>query len=464
MLAVPFCLALLYNEYAFVFGTGLLACEYIAKLALQVSKGQRYSSAAKTITRQGTFWIDLASVGAALGIYIAFRLIHPSRYAGNVADGASNLVAMLGTILKHIYSGTIFPRLDFGLLQSPYEQLIIAAALAAASLVILLYAARSINPSRPWRLVALVAFLFSVYVTLPIAVTVKQQNWCANRISCGYVDSRIAYYGVVVLICALAAWLLTARLERRSQLASRVAVCGIIAGLSAATYLANWQRAQSMRAIVAGWERAAELACYPEFIPSSDELLLRLIDPQKLITFHPDYPKAAYWRAYIRDRQQVLSCVPTAARLTLLTRLKQSIEVSAGETVSFATPKGLMFLASGWSRPEDKGVWSNDAHSRLIVPVASPTDSVLFEMYAYVNPRHPLQRGEASVNGIPAAQFVFSKYAGNQLKIRIPAAARHSIEALGYMSIDFNLPDAVRPADVSSSRDTRRLGDRTLTV
>ena len=142
-----------------------------------------------------------------------------------------------------------------------------------------------------------------------MAATVKQQNWCSGVISCGYIDSRTSDDGVVVLVCALIARLLTARLDRRTQLTLRLSACSIMAILSAATYLANWQRAQGMRAINSGWERAAALACSPELMPKSDELLPMMIDPQHLISFHPDFPKAAYWRAYIADRKVLLQRV-----------------------------------------------------------------------------------------------------------------------------------------------------------
>ena len=182
-----------------------------------------------------------------------------------------------------------------------------------------------------------------------------------------------------------------------------------------------------------------------------------MIDPQHLISFHPDFPKAAYWRAYIADRKVLLQCSPSTAPNDTLIQWKKSIEVAAGETINFAEPRGAMFLATGWARPETWGVWSNDTHARLILSLTGPANSVLLKMTAFVNPRHPTQRVEVAVNGTPAGQFDLSMYNGNEARVPISEQAQRSIERLGDTSIDFNLPDAVRPAEVSSSTDARRL-------
>jgi hypothetical protein len=78
-------------------------------------------------------------------------------------------------------------------------------------------------------------------------------------------------------------------------------------------------------------------------------------------------------------------------------------------------------------------------------------------MNAFVTAKHPRQRVEVSINGVPAGQFNLTQFENNEVKVAVPPAARDATARQGYLDIVLMLPDRIRPVDIGEGPDPRAL-------
>lgn len=145
--------------------------------------------------------------------------------------------------------------------------------------------------------------------------------------------------------------------------------------------------------------------------------------------------------------------------LNLYERMPRLVPV--GRNVTFAKGGvGVVWLQTGWSSPGTWGTWSLGKQAVLsIEPETLPPSSGGMDLRLHANilvdAKHPVQQVGVAVDGKDVGRYV-GKFPAKQLTmdIPIPEAALHSRRPI---IISFSLPDAVSPAAISTSRDTRPL-------
>jgi hypothetical protein len=291
-LAAVFFLGVTINEFSFVLGLGLVSCEYLAAF----SKGRAEGMAR---LKSGDAVADAAVLAAALTLYLGFRHLHPSGYTGNMPDGWRSVDAVLRTSFFHVLTGTALLNIrpaDF--IDASLKALLTSAGLLIVTAAVAWRALEQMELDRPWPLIAVVAVLFSFYVTAPVAVVTKYQEWCEVSFRrCAYIDTRTAFLGLAAATAALCGWLL--RFGRTMQ-----AVLAILLGVaSGGTYLYNSRPLQEMGLANEAWTRADALACTSSGAVPDGEALLDAVDPERRVSMHTDFDRVAYWRVYIDHRR-----------------------------------------------------------------------------------------------------------------------------------------------------------------
>jgi hypothetical protein len=112
---------------------------------------------------------------------------------------------------------------------------------------------------------------------------------------------------------------------------------------------------------------------------------------------------------------------------------------------------------SGFSTPEDWGVWSEERHATLRVGMKSNNLNLLLKIsgHAYLAKWHPIQRVEVSVNGNKLTTINFKFDSPNLIpEIILPYKF---LRPDGIVRIDFYFPDAISPSAYSDSKDSRTL-------
>ncbi|WEN14946.1 hypothetical protein PY254_17215 [Rhodanobacter sp. AS-Z3] len=135
-----------------------------------------------------------------------------------------------------------------------------------------------------------------------------------------------------------------------------------------------------------------------------------------------------------------------------------------GYEVSFAAPGAWNnWLASGWSTPENLGVWSNGLHAEIAIdarqlPHVKHDLRFSFKVVGLVTQAYPKQRVQVSMNGVASSHLTVTyPEGGAQLQLDVPAS---DLDALRKIHIDFYLPDATTPKALGINGDERVLGIR----
>jgi hypothetical protein len=459
-----FLVAMLTTEFAFLLATALLAGEYGFALARRRRNGAAAREALRAALRQREFAYDVAIVALALFAYLAFRWLHPSSYVGNVIDAGLAIGRVVETTVRHVLAGTVFSRDVLDVTSLPPQALPMAALVGILSTGCLLVVLREVRDLPSPLLVALGSVLAIAYVTFPLAGNARQQVWCVDNGACGYLDSRISYLGFVVIVVCLCALVLRLLPGPRASMAAVAAMSVATGVIAATTYARNLRDGQDM--IVDGWtwERAALLACYPDEQPVADRALLRLIDPEKRVRFHPGADKAHFWREYMSVVRRDGQCASdTAARRAELRRvLELGAVVFVGQTIQFRGKAANLYLGDGWSQPEPWGVWSDADRANLsfLTRVAPRIGELQLRLVfqPYIRPSVGQQTIAVSVNGRPVDTWTISK------NMRDNGCCERTIPLgpelrLGQdVEITFHVLDPRNPADDREIVDRRRLG------
>lgn len=359
------------TEYAFLLGTTLLAFEYLLALARRSSDSPTVGIAISSLLRCGAFWQDAASVATALGAYAGFRWLHPSSYEGNVLDAGTQVLHVAATTVLHVHAGTVLSRPIFDVASLPWSVLATALGIGIASGLCAWVTVRDATLLAFPGLIAAFGVAAMVYITFPIAANARQQLWCLEHGACGYLDSRISYLWLMLVLLGSIAWIF-----RRLQTASRVFAFNLMAAAlasaaAASTFANNWRDGQATKLDAEVWKAAALLACHPELEPASDALLVRMIDPERRARFHPGSDQAGFWRQYLAFEKAHSSCSPDEGKklADLMFLTGRGPTAVPGELVQFTGLASRRYLESGWSAPEDWGTWSDGDQATVVFQV-----------------------------------------------------------------------------------------------
>ncbi len=398
--------AMLTTEYAFLLATSLMMFEHavrFARTAVGVERpARRLSPSTLLVKRAGTSLslIDVTCVAIVLAIYLGYRLLHPSTYEGNVLDGSLEVGRLLWTTVRHVFAGMsvshdLIPASDL-----PWWMWLAGLLVFATTALSLHLSLLEVRFRAPLPLIIGACAAMILYVSFPIAANGRQQRWCLEGGACGYLDSRLSYLGVAVVVLAT----LTALARWHSRRIVVSLATTTIALLAALTFMDNWWRSQAMRLDAEPWERADLLACNPALQPESDALLVRIVDPDGSVPFHPLTIRAPFWRRILQYRAALGRCRSDLDDAVSMTALLQKLEptIVAGQTVRFSRSGGASrYLGPGWSTPEPHGVWSDGPSAELLfVPLLSKASNVQLNIRfrPYFGPSVPSQRVDLFVD------------------------------------------------------------------
>lgn len=457
-----FCLAMLVNEYAIITGAALLLAEHVAVLGRRIGDNGGFAMALARTLGSRRLWMDAFAIGATLAIYLAFRVFNASIYEGNTLDGLHRVQETWATLFMHVASGTTLPRLlqlfsEGEWLAAPPAVIRTAWVVGGLTFLAFLTASKPnlrLRETVPLTLVCLVA---AIAVTLPLAASVKFQDWCLVDETCAYLDSRISVYALGAVLTALLLTMLPAERSGAPRLAASVALSGVLAVVSALTYLTNWHVHRNMEVVVAAWDRASAIACIPQLRSADDRALAGLIEPVQRIPHHPRFSVVDYWRAYVDHRADRLDCDRLSRPVERWKRELGAHFVEAGRVVPLADIGDGAILANGWSRPEPWGVWSNGATAELkIIPIAPGIQSLGFRFMVYPAPAsgRPPQSIGIKVNGVEYGDWSLGDEECGARVIRLV----EPLPANAEVRIVFSIEAPVAPKDITDSSDVRQLG------
>lgn len=144
-------------------------------------------------------------------------------------------------------------------------------------------------------------------------------------------------------------------------------------------------------------------------------------------------------------------------------------QAPVGAVLSFAMAQPwTRWLQDGWSTPEGWGTWSDADHATLSIDPrqlpatsrvtgAGPMLDLTLHANVFVSQKHPTQRIRVVVDGGPVAYYEVTYPAGS-VTMTIPIPPRSSPDAHAPIQVQFDLPDAVSPAQVGVGGDERLLG------
>ncbi|MFO1087436.1 MAG: hypothetical protein U1E21_23000 [Reyranellaceae bacterium] len=460
---VVFLAAMITTEFAFLLATALLAAEYAFALAQSRHRGESVAKSLLSVAEQRSFFYDVAIVAVALFAYLAFRWIYPSSYDGNVIDAWFEFRRVVETTVRHVLAGTVFSREIFEVASLPREALPMAALVGILTALCLFAVLDDVRALPLPLVVAFFSVLAIAYVTFPLAGNAKQQDWCVDRGACGYLDSRISYLGFAVIIICLVALVL--RLIPTYRVATAlVAVISLATGLVAATtYARNVGDGLLMLADARSWQRADLLACYPDIQPAADRQLLKMIDPESGIRFHPEVDKAKFWRDYMRFVRDGRRCPPNGANrqadLRSLSELGPGLLV--GQTIYFNDGSAIRYLDTGWSQQETWGVWTDGDRAYLVIlPRSAPGAKLwlLVVFTAYVPPSVGQQTIDVSVNGRIVDTWTISQQGDGKECCERSIALGSDLRPADEISIAFHISTPRNPDVDREIVDSRHLG------
>lgn len=139
---------------------------------------------------------------------------------------------------------------------------------------------------------------------------------------------------------------------------------------------------------------------------------------------------------------------------------RRAVPATLGHTREYkAGSADLGDLLSGWSWPEEWGVWSDGVAATLRMPLAQPLEQdCLLEVFAqgFTQPHHPVTDVELLVNGRRLGSLRFEHgAAAPSCVLALPADL---LQGRPCLDVGFVVPQPGVPAELGAGDDTRRLG------
>lgn len=458
----------MFGEGAFLFFIALVVMEALVELPAGTHRGG--SVLAELMACVRTYRSECVVGLLFVILYLAYRSMHPSLYGGNQLSGAIDVAAFGKTLLGHIYGGTSLAALVRNtpqlIAQVPslngFVWFVAAAILVGVSMLFWSLASRTElqslreHTTAPWYRLLLGALFGAVLVTVPLALVLKYQRWCASIHACVFHDSRLSYYFTCLVLLALIL-MFSDRLRQRGWwgplLARGLGVA--IGAVATLTYLNNEVKSLDMSDYAAGWRRAKMAACLKTENFSPD-VLGTLIDPRRRVSMHPDFDRNLYWSRYVTHlRSHGVSCDAGQSISDLSPRLPTGSRV-----LTNSSGQGAVYLGEGWSWPEAGHVWSQAGAVQLLLPLDREQRGFRMELMGFVSPAHPRQRVQVRIDQREMMAFVVGN--SDVRRIDIPVDSRAWGDDPGQKSrlfvVELLLPDAVSPNELGMGGDQRELG------
>jgi len=306
---------------------------------------------------------------------------------------------------------------------------------------------------------ALIGLTCAVIATAPVAMTEKYQSWCNDINSCIFVDSRISYLAFGVFLAGFLAALIKLTYRIKMGTVSSALFSIVLGGVGAMSYLNNLRIEHEMKSVVSAWDRAKYLACFPEKVLSGLNIA-SIIEPKRLLSYHPDFDIGGYWKSYINDQRQKVDCSDNPAKIShFYPVISLGSKLSANESGSLQT-----YLLQGWSTPEGWGTWATGKTAEIILPIQSTPNEISLEIRAFLTPSHPFQRVTFKINGISTAEHTIATASNNLIDISIPEIIKTSISQNGFVSLELELPNAISPKELNFGDDNRTLSIGILAI
>ena len=458
--------AMMFSEYAFAFALSLMIIEFSARAIAyeKFSKSNWIHVIIKSIASRQT-WQDLVLISAFLILYVGFRLIFPSSYEGNRLPEGLDLLLFLKTLVGHIFGGSVFSSFvryeGFGhyfkteLSWIDYLSLTLLLIATFLSAFLLLHAqcqnADHIQRVRKIKLVSTFSLFLALIVTAPVAITTKYQSWCVEIDSCIFLDSSLSYLGFASFLAGLL--VIIAKISKRKGAFGLFALSALLACTAAAGQLNNLRLESSMSEYVQGWERAKALSCYSEVDLAVFSDLSRLVEPIPRISFHPQFDVRSYWHLYIKDQKKRGICETGEDE----PKDFFSKNVTNKKVYFSSSGAGNQYIATGWSFPEQWGIWSSGDRAEIVLPLKPNHHIVLIEANAFIHKSHPFQRVGIVINGKEIDNFTLTKTSGNLIEINFAEALISERPLPRFAIIQFIFKDAVSPLQLGLSSDNRKL-------
>jgi hypothetical protein len=460
-LLLLFFVGLIFSEYGFLFGLSLVVSEYFVRLIRVPSDGAgaKVRRAFIEFLRRPSFVKDVFAILFFLALYLGFRFVFPSSYDGNQISSDLDVAQFIKTLWGHIYGGTSIA--SFVRYDSLIVNQVINLGLRDAFLLLLVsfstfYVSKQCLAAFTYEdtfylnkkvilACGLCGLFVATFITIPVALTAKYQGWCGDINSCIFLDSRVSYLGVGLIIIALCCFVLSLRSSFNARLVIFASLA--VAAIGATSYLNNKRIAADMGDYSSAWDRGKKLACVPE-----DELrympISRIVDPKQRLSYHPGFDREHYWLQYLKEHGKF--CEHSVKLGSLFPR------VTFGQPILFkAGSEALAYLLSGWSTPESWGTWSDSSSTMMFLPIkAKEVESIIVEFNVLISPSHLSQRVEILMNGIRVSSMTIRESPAT-VEVEVPDAAK--LDSSSGIKIEFLLPDAARPKDVGLGDDGRTL-------
>jgi peptidoglycan/LPS O-acetylase OafA/YrhL len=167
---------------------------------------------------------------------------------------------------------------------------------------------------------------------------------------------------------------------------------------------------------------------------------------------------------YPSFEQRVLSlyeaCTQCSAEAREALALQTLPPLQPSQRLTFgADTAGVRYLLTGWSYPENWGVWSDGTLAELILPLDShQVTSVQLEAHPLLGGTLEAQHIGIWLNNIKAGTARLNADSDRQFVVDIPASVRRSLADNPVLKLRLELPNATRPADLGINGDARQLG------
>ncbi|MEM8596366.1 MAG: hypothetical protein AAGF76_07865 [Pseudomonadota bacterium] len=362
-------LGLVAHEYGFLFGAALIGGGWLSRLLR--AEGSGHARLRALVASRATL-LEGGVLTIAFACLAGFLALSSGDYDGVSGAGLAQPDRVALAALGHVVSSTTLPEWDlrlFDLSGPAWAAAVARGALAGIAVLLLLPRLQLAWPVA--ALGALYTLAALALMTVPIVSAEKQQRWCLDNGDCHYLDTRMAIFGVVVLI--LIGLSLLPRVFAARRLTHGVAAA-VMAVLATGTGFENeWEAERRLAPLMRPWERATRLACFPELQPSEDLRLARAIDPWGQVASHPWIDVNGIWRRFVASVDQGRHCPADgparAAMAAEVAGYLPILHLGDGDRIGAGT--GGRFLAEGWRGIESWGVWSAEEEARLLVRPAS---------------------------------------------------------------------------------------------
>jgi len=456
LLLLFFC-GVMFGEYGFLFGASLVASEYFSRTVQIFFQNTTSENASNHSFNVKFFLVDASPLFIFLALYFGFRFAFPSSYDGNKIPDDFNSALFAKTLFGHIYGGTSFAsffRNSLSILN--YVRNI--GILDITSVVVIFISTFYVSKyclsgqifckelrSGETAVFATSGLLIAGFITAPLALTEKYQDWCDNLHSCVYLDSRVSFLGFGLICATLVFWALHFKQFRESKI---TIISSIIAACGAMSFLTNKVIAQDMSDYSSAWDRAKLVGCFEDYyLPRAP--ISRLVDPRKRLNYHPWFDAERYWLMYSEEHKERCEFPISFDQIYPPINHSRTLKFTSGSN-------DLVYLLSGWSYPEPWGVWSDSQVSFIFLPIATASVQSIFIYFdALLHNSHPGQRVEISINGTQVFSDTVHRPIDNSLELRILDATR--VASSDSFTMEFRFPDAVSPADLGLGSDPRIL-------